>query len=121
MKTRTLLSRKVSYADRICIKEVLALFPMEKLLPTSIIWNKFKNEPEKLLPSLEISTYEYSILRIGGCRYSTDFIEYEHYDFYCLTEKGKEFIKLVKARKQTRYLLNKGCDLFPETAILKTF
>jgi hypothetical protein len=111
------MKTKISYSDQICIKEVLtALYTIKWLLPASIIYSKFKNT--EIVEDLEDTPYIYAVLQLDTLSPVTNFIEYYSYGSYCLSEEGKRFINAVKARKQTRYLLKKGCDLFPETANL---
>jgi len=114
---------KVSYSTQICIKEICKAFPMYKyigILQCSLIFAKFKNDTEAIFSESEFSNYEAAILKLSDL-WPCNLIEYSgsaYYNNYCLSDKGRNLIRLIKARKQTRYLLKKGCDLFPETAKL---
>lgn len=119
------MKKCVPYNDSICIKESLTLWPNEKQLIASIIYNKYKNDIEAQLDESDFSNYEFITLKLSETILPTDFlIEHNKYNVfnsygkYVLTDEGKRFVKQVKARKETRYLLNNRCDLFPETANL---
>jgi hypothetical protein len=119
------MKKHIPYNDSICIKESLTLWPLERPLIASIIYNKYKNDIESQLNETDFSEYEFDVLGLNDYVFPTEFLtEYDKYNTfnshgkYLLTDEGKRFIKQVKARKETRYLLNIGCDLFPETANL---
>lgn len=119
------MKKHIPYNDSICIKESLTLWPKEKQLIASIIYNKYKNDIESQFDKYDFSEYEFKVLKLDEYVFPTEFLMgYNKYSVfnshgkYLLTDEGKRFVKQVKTRKETRYLLNNGCDLFPETANL---
>jgi hypothetical protein len=107
---------KTSYSDLTCIKEIKKFLHIDKsVLYLSVLYNVWKDDPESVIDINLLSEYQYCILNFD---YEYDFTESYGWYTYILSDYGKYFIQLVKNRKKTRFNLNKGYDLFPETANL---
>lgn len=107
---------KTSYSDSTCIKEVKGFLNIDKsVLYLSVLYNVWKNNVDEIFNEDNLSKYQSAILNLDN---EYDFTEYKGWYTFGLTEYGKYFINTVKNRKETRFNINKGYDLFPETANL---